>query len=77
MLAFKIIKIAKLLLSNKNYFKLPKNLHKDIFNKFKKYLNENLNKNTPHIVIIVNKEELKQYCQNYKYQIDTNNAKDI
>ena len=59
MLSLKIFKIAKILLSDKNYFRLPKNLHKDLFDKFKNYLTQNVNKDTPHIVIIVKKRRIK------------------
>lgn len=77
MICFKILKIAKILLSNVDYFKLPQDLLKDTYQKFKKYCGNFIDNNLPHIVIVLTQDELKKYCKNYLYDIDINKANDI
>lgn len=68
---FRLLKIAKILLSDVNYFKLPENLLNDTYQKFKKY-NNKLDQNSPHILLQIQKDQLNKYFKNYKFKKNTN-----
>lgn len=66
-LSKKLFKLAcKILLADVNYFKLPENLLDDIYKRFCD-LNKQLNEKSPHITVVINKQQMSQYFENYQH----------